>query len=98
MAEFNEAAKPNVVLGLLVSELIKQHKIAINKEKVETQINELSAMYENPTEVAKWYASDKKAHAQIEMQVLEEQLVEKILENSQIIEKMLTYNELITSK
>jgi trigger factor len=98
MAEFNEAAERNVILGLLVSELLKQYKITLNKEKMEAQINELSAMYENPAEVAKWYASDKKARSQIEMQVLEEQLVEKLLENSQIIEKMLTYNELITSQ
>ena len=98
MAEFNEAAKHNVALGLLVGELIKQHKITVNQDKVQGQITDLCAMYENPAEVEKWYASNKDARRQLEMQVLEDQVIEKLLENIQVTEKMLPYNELITGK
>ena len=98
MAEFTEAAVRNVALGLLVGELIKQHKLAVNKAKVEDQIADLAAMYENPAEVAKWYASNKEARAQIEMQVLEDQLIDKLLENVQVTDKLIPYNELITAK
>lgn len=98
MAQFTEAATRNVILGLLVGELIKQHNLVLNKEKVQSHITDLSAMYENPAEVAKWYMSNKEAKAQIEMQILEDQVIDKLLENVQITEKTVPYNELITGK
>lgn len=95
MATFNDAAKRNVILGVLVAQMLKQRKIIPNKERTDAYIEHLSSMYENPAEVAKWYASNKRAMAEIEMQVLEEQLVDKLLENVQVTEKMMSYNELI---
>ena len=60
-------------------------------------IANLSAAYENPAEVSKWYRENKNALAEVEMQVLEEQVMEKLLENVNITEKMLSYNELIAN-
>ncbi len=96
MAAFNEPAKRNVSLGLLVAHLIKQHHIVVNKERVDAHIAHLSSIYENPAEVVAWYGKNKQAMSEIEMQVLEEQLIEKLLENVQLTDKMLSYNELIT--
>lgn len=95
MATFNDAAKRNVILGVLVAQMIKQRSIAPDRARTEAYIENLASVYENPAEVAKWYANNKRAKAEIEMQVLEEQLVEKLLENVQLAEKMLSYNELI---
>jgi trigger factor len=96
MAAFNEPAKRNVMLGLLVSEIIKQHSVTPDQQRIQAYITQLSSAYENPAEVAKWYLSNKRARAEIEMQVLEEQVTEKLLENIKITEKTLSYNELIT--
>ncbi|MCD6038923.1 MAG: tig [Gammaproteobacteria bacterium] len=98
MAVFNEPAKRNVSLGLLVAHLIKQHQIEVNKERVTAYLSYLSSMYEDPAEVVAWYTKNKRAMSEIEMQVLEEQLIEKLLENVQLTEKMLSYNELITGQ
>ncbi len=97
MATFNDAAKRNVALGLLIAKMIKEHNILPDSQRVQAQIEQLSSVYENPAEVAKWYASNKKAKAEVEMQVLEEQLVEKLLMNVQVSEKMMGYNELINT-
>lgn len=97
MATFNDAAKRNVVLGLLIAKMIKDHNILPDSQRVQAQIEQLSSVYENPAEVAKWYASNKKAKAEVEMQVLEEQLVEKLLMNVQVSEKMMSYNDLINT-
>ena len=97
MAAFNEPAKRNVTLGLLVAQLIKQYNLAVDKERVHAYLTQLSAVYENPAEVISWYQKNQKAMAEIEMQVLEEQLIEKLLENVQLTEKMLSYSELIAS-
>ena len=96
MATFNDAAKRNVALGLLVAKLIKTHDVLPNKERIQSQIEQLAGVYENPAEVVQWYANNKRAKADIEMQVLEEQLVEILLQNIQVTEKMISYNELIS--
>jgi trigger factor len=98
MAAFNEPAKRNVALGLLVGYLIKEHNITASQERVQAYISHLSAVYEKPAEVVSWYSKNKRAMAEVEMQVLEEQLVEKLLENLPLTEKMLSYNELITGQ
>lgn len=95
MATFNDSAKRNVILGLLVARLLKDHQILPNKERVTAHIEQLASVYENPQEVVKWYGTDKRSKADVEMFVLEEQLVEKLLENIQITEKEVSYNELI---
>ncbi len=96
MTVFNEAAKRNVALGLLIAELIKQYKIVPNKERTQTAIANIASAYEKPNEIINWYSSNKRGMAEIEMQILEEEVVEKLLEGVQIKEKMLSYNELIS--
>ena len=97
MVQFNEPAKRNVALGLLVAELIKQHKLSINAERIQAYLNKMATAYEDPAAVMKWYANNKRAQAEVEMQILEEQLVEKLLENVQVTEKNISYHELINS-
>jgi len=95
MAAFDAPAKRNVALGLLVAQLIKQHQLVVDKARVTEYIAHLSSLYENPTEVATWYEKNQQAMSEVEMQVLEEQVIEKLLENVQVTDNMLTYNELI---
>lgn len=96
MATFNAAAKRNVALGLLIAKLIKQYNVLPSLERINSQIEHMAGVYENPAEVVKWYATNKRAKADVEMQVLEEQLVEVLLQNVQVTEKMMSYNELIS--
>lgn len=95
MATFNQSAERNVLLGMLVGKLLKHHQIQLDKERVKAHVQHLSSIYENPEEVAKFYSTDKRSKADAEMFVLEEQLIEKLLENVKVTEKMVSYNELI---
>ncbi|MHB1946799.1 MAG: trigger factor [Gammaproteobacteria bacterium] len=94
MAQFNDAATRNVALGILVGEFIKESKITPDRERIKNHISSIAAAYENPSEVSKWYETNKRALAEVEMQVLEEQVVEKLLEGVQVTEKLLSYQEL----
>lgn len=96
MAEFEEAAKRNVILGLLVSEFVKQNKLTPERNRVHEHITKMAASYENPAEVIQWYTGDKKRMAEIEMYILEEQVIEKLLATTTVTEKKLPYSELIT--
>ena len=97
MARFDEIAKRNVALGLLVAEIVKQHTLSVNASRVQDYLAKITAAYEDPAEVMKWYANNKRAQAEIEMHVLEDQVVEKLLEQVQVTNQMVSYNELVNS-
>lgn len=97
MAQFDEAALRNVTIGLLIGEYVKQHKISPDKDRVHAHITKMAAAYEDPKEVIKWYASDRRRLAEVEMLILEDQVVEKLLEGVTVIEKKLSYADLIKS-
>jgi trigger factor len=97
MAEFNEPAKRNVLLGLLVSEFVKQNKLTPDASRVQAHIMKLSSAYEKPAEVVKWYTSDKRRLAEVEMMILEEQVMDKLLENIKVTDKNLPYSEFVKS-
>jgi trigger factor len=95
MAEFNEGAKRNVLLGLIVSEFVKQKDLRPDSARVQANITKLATAYENPAEVIKWYTSDKRRLAEIEMMILEEQVIEKLLENVAVTEKEVSYGDFL---
>jgi trigger factor len=97
MSGFNDAAKRNVRLGLIMGAFIKLHNITPDKSRVQDHITKMAASYENPAEVIKWYASDKRRLAEVEMQVLEEQVTDKLLEGISVKENVLNYADLINS-
>jgi len=95
---FAKMGERNVKLGLLVRHLIADRKVVPNKDKINAQIASMASAYENPAEVINWYKNDKKAYSQVEAQVLEDQLIETLLENVQIKEKNISYNELVKNQ
>jgi len=95
MKGFKDAARQNVILGLLVGSLVKKHDLKPDKAKVDEHIANLAASYENPAEVIKWYSTNKRQLAEAEMRILEEQVVQKLLENVKVTEKMLSYSDFI---
>jgi trigger factor len=97
MAVYNDVAKRNSALGLLLAELISQRKIVASKSAVLAQITEMAAPYQNPEEVIKYYQQDKKSYAEVEMRVLEDLVIQNLLENVTIVEKTLIYQELMNS-
>jgi len=94
LAELNKTAKDNVLLGLLLSGLIRLHELTIEPERLQTHLAEMAASYEDPEEVIRWYNSNTKALDELRMQLLEERVIEKLLEGVEITEKQLTYAEL----
>ncbi len=98
MAMFNDGAKQNVTLGLLVGEIIKKHSLTVDIARVDTHIREMAAAYEKPEEIVNILLKDKKRRAEIEMQVLEEQVLEKLLEGVQVTEKSVPYADFVMNQ
>ena len=74
-----------------------EHLKFLNAEIVGTgeTIEEMASTYEEPEEVINWYYSNQEQLASIESKVLEDQVVEKLLENANIVDKACSYQEAI---
>lgn len=92
---FIQEAHKRVSLGLLLAEAIKSLNLKLDDTKVREKVNEIAAGYQKPDEVVSWYYKNKKLLAEIEAVVLEEQVVDKLLEQVNLKEKASTYDEII---
>jgi trigger factor len=92
---FREEASRRVQLGLLISEVIKKHKIDLNQELVDSAIEQMAISYEHPDQVRAYYRQNQQARSSIEGVVLEDQVVAHILEHAQVTEKEASFEDLM---
>lgn len=92
-AVFDEMAKKRVALGLLIGAYAKQIGLTVDKERVQQRIQEIAAAYEKPEEVINWLSSSERKSG-IEAQVMEDQVMDKLMEGTTITEKPMSYAEL----
>jgi trigger factor len=58
-------------------------------------LNKLAESYEDPSSFIEWYKSDRKRLSEIEAQVLESMVVDKLLKDAEIIDKTVSFQELV---
>jgi len=90
---FETLALRRVTVGLLIQELLKQHKIKLDQSRVEQRVKELAAPYEKPDEATQFYRSNRGMMAQVEASVLEDQVVDFLLERATNKERVLSFKE-----
>jgi trigger factor len=90
---FTENAERRVKLGLVLSELVDKLQLKADAGKVRELIEEMASTYQEPEEVVNYYYSNQEQLASVESRVLEDQMVEKLLENANILEKKCSYQE-----
>jgi len=92
---FREQAERRVKLGLVLGEVIQQQNLQADAVKVKEAIEELASTYESPEEVVKWYYSNQEQLAAVESSVLEDQVFDHIIDQAQVAEKTVDYQEVI---
>ena len=97
-AMFNDQAERRVKLGLIMSEIVKQHDLQVDPDKVKAMVESIAAPYEHPEEVVKWYYADKRHLAEVESLVFEEQVVDWVMDQVKVEEKDIEFNELMNPK
>lgn len=90
---FENLAQRRVTVGLLIQELLKDHKIKLDQSRVEQRIKELAAPYEKPDEAAQFYRSDRGMMTQVEASVLEDQVVDFLLTRATCTAKNLSFKD-----
>ncbi len=92
---FKDQAERRVALGLIMSEIVKQQNFKPDADKVRAFIDEMASSYEQPDEVVKWYYGDKQRLAEVESMVIEQQIVDWILEQAKVEDKLQTFKEIM---
>ncbi|WNO10907.1 trigger factor [Teredinibacter sp. KSP-S5-2] len=92
---FKEQAERRTALGLLVSEIVSKEKLVADKDKVKTLIEEAASSYEDPESVVNYYFSNEQLLASVEAAALEDQVVDFLLEKAKVVDKTVSYDEVI---
>lgn len=92
---FKEKALENVRVGLLFSDMLEKLKIEATQDKIDERVRDMATMYDDSEQAIQWISHDKRQMENIRAQVLEDTLIEKVLEEANIVEKTVTYEELI---
>jgi len=92
-----ETAERNVKQALLLRQIMKANGLQVDANRVRQHIMKLVQPGQDPQQVLAWFYQDKRRYANIEAAILEEQIVEKVLEQAQIVEKEISYEEAIKS-
>jgi len=95
---FREQANRRVVSGLILGEVINQQELKPDQGKVKEAVEEIASTYESPDEVVNWYYGNKEQLATVESSVLEDQVFDYILDQAEVTETKVTYEEVIQAE
>jgi len=92
---FKERAEYRVKLGLILAELVKVHALKASREQVRAIIEDAAQSYENPEQVIKWHYASSDRLQEAESLALEENVVNWVLGKINLVDKPLTFDELM---
>jgi trigger factor len=84
---FEATARRSVALGLLVRQIVKDHKIELDSSKVAELARSQATAYENPEQMLQYMLNNKNYISNLQAQALEQQVIDKMLETA-IVEQM----------
>lgn len=91
---FEEPAKRRVALGLILSEIVRGENLKVDRDRVQTRLDEVVMSYSNPDEMRRAYLQNADAMRQIESSVLEDQAVDWVLGRAKVADRPMSFKEL----
>ena len=95
VAEFRDAAERRVRLGLLMSTIIKDSELQVDRELVKERVDEMAAPYDQPDEIRKIYFQNPQLMGQVENMVLEEQVVAWLIDKAGVTTKRVKFSDVV---
>lgn len=96
---FEEQAGKKVTIGLIFSELVKKYHLKPDQAGLQKRIEAMTSAYNVNAEVLmKWLSNNESARQQLTFAVLEDQVIDKVLEEAQIQEKVISYYDAVQWK
>lgn len=94
---FEEKAKENAALSLVLSKIIETRELSANREDVKKFVEDMAESYaEQKDEVIQFYMNDPQRTSEIEAVVLEQMLVDLVLKEGKVTHSTVSFKEAIT--
>ena len=92
---YGDEARRRVKLGLLISQVASDYELEADQQTMHEIVQNMATSYENPEEFVQWYLNDDNRKAQVEMAALEEKVVDTLLEQANVTNKSVSYEEIV---
>lgn len=92
---FAEQAQTRVKVGLLLAEVIKHNEIDVTDDEIRARAVELAGQYQQPEQVVEQYMQNDELKGQIKSAVLEDKAVDKLLEQAQVNDVSMSYEQVL---
>jgi trigger factor len=94
---FTEQAERRVKVGLIMNEVITTAGIQADDASVQSYINDQASVYQDPQQVIDYYSNNPEMLNQVKAVVVENAAVDHILEQSKVVDSVVSYEEAIKS-
>lgn len=95
---FVDQARRRVSLGLILSEIVKQHGLAAQPQQVKAMVEEAAQSYDHPQEVIRWHYAQPDRLSVFESAAIEANVVDWVLARVKVVDKPLAFAELMEQK
>ncbi len=92
---FRPQAERRVRLGLVVGEFVRANGLHAKPDQIKAHVDELAASYEKPADVVRWYYGDNRRMQEVEGVVIENNVTEFVMANVNVVEKLISFDELM---
>lgn len=92
---FKEQAERRVKLGLILAEVVQANKLEPKQEQIDAVIADFAESYEDPQEVVEWYKADASRLQGPTSLAVEANVVDFVLAQAKIVEKALSFDEIM---
>jgi trigger factor len=92
---FEEAARRRVALGLIINELKNSENLNPKPAEVRALVEQEAQSYESPAEVVKWFYMQPQRLSEMEALALETNVVKWVLAKAKVLDKPVTFDELM---
>ena len=96
-AAFETSGRRRVALGLIIGELARDKGLQPKPAEVRALIEQESQSYESPAEVVKWFYMQPQRLSEMESMALESNVVNWVLSNAKVVDKAMSFDELMGS-
>lgn len=97
LEQFMPMAERRLRLGMLMGELARQHEIRIDQDRVQKKLEEVADTYEDPSQIIDIYRADARLMDQLENLVLEEQVIDLVLDQAAVTDKVMSFKDVLES-
>lgn len=94
-AMFDDEAKRNTTLRLILSEIVNSNDLQANADQVRAMVDVFSQSFEKPDDVVKWYFADPKRLDEPAALATEENVVEWVLSQANVTDKKVKFDDLM---